>query len=374
MVEQTERYLVLCVDRDDDLGEKAKVSGPVSGREAVLGAATKLALADPEEADANAIFASVKKYDELKGEGIDCDVAIVCGNKDRGFTADRAIRREVEGLLKEHPFVGIVFVSDGGDDENVIPVLQNIRPVVSVERVAVKHSQTVEETYLVLGRYLRMLVFDPRYSKWSLGVPGVILLLVGLLSVFGAVLAAEIAALIIIGGAALVRGFNLDRGLAGVLTRGPHSYIRLFSLVTSGLVVLVGLATGYDYMEAQGGSLISQVLAHPTLLFVYGAPLIGYLISGSLLLVWVGLAVGATGSLLAHVARESPRWRRDAFVLVILALLYFPVNTFSTFLIHGQGQSTILLVSYALVGLAMIFGLTVAVYPRVRVRTVAERE
>ncbi|MDG6901740.1 MAG: DUF373 family protein [Nitrososphaerota archaeon] len=374
MAEQTERYLVLCVDRDDDLGEKAKVGGLVSGREAVLSAATKLALADPEEADANAIFASVKKYDELKGEGIDCDVAIVCGHKDRGFTADRAIRRGVERLLKEHPFVGIVFVSDGGDDENVIPVLQNMKPVVSVERVAVKHSQTVEETYLVLGRYLRMLVFDARYSKWSLGVPGVILLLVGLLAVFGAVLAAEIAALIIVGGAALVRGFNLDRAVAGLFTRGPHSYIRLFSLVTSGLVILVGLATGYDYMEAEGGSLVSQVLAHPTLFFVYGAPLIGYLISGSLLLVWVGLAVGATGSMLAHVARESPRWRRDAFVLVILALLYFPVNTFSTFLIRGQGQSTILLVSYALVGLAMIFGLTVAVYPRVRVRTAAERE
>lgn len=374
MAEQTERYLVLCVDRDDDLGEKAKVSSPVEGREAVLSAATKLALADPEEADANAIFASVKKYDELKGEGIECDVAIVCGNKDGGFSADRNVRRGVETLMKEHPFVGIVFVSDGGDDEHVIPVLQNIKPVVSVERVAVKHSQTVEETYLVLGRYLRMLVFDTRYSKWALGVPGVILILVGLLAVFGAVLAAEIAALLIIGGTALVRGFNLDRTVAAMVTRGPHSYIRLFSLVTSGLVVLVGLATGYGVMESQASGLVAQVIAQPALFFAYGAEIIGYLINGSLLLVWVGLAFGAAGSMLAHIARESPRWRRDAFVLVILALLYFPVNTFSTFLIKGQSQSTILLVSYALVGLALIFGLTVAVYPRVRVRAVTERE
>ena len=181
---------MLCVDRDDDLGEKAKVKSPVFGREDVLTAATKLALADPEEADANAVFAAVKKYDELIGEGIDAEVAIVCGNKDKGFIADRAISRGVDAILKEHPFVGIVFVSDGGDDEHVIPVIQTIRPIVSVERIAVKHSQTVEETYLVLGRYLRMLVFDTRYSKWALGVPGFILILVGLLSVLGAALAA----------------------------------------------------------------------------------------------------------------------------------------------------------------------------------------
>lgn len=374
MPEPSERYLVLCVDRDDDLGEKAKVSSPVSGREAVLAAATKLVLADPEEADANAIFASVKKYDELKGEGMDCEVAIVCGSKEGGFAADRTVRKGVETLLTQRPFVGIVFVSDGGDDEHVIPILQNMRPIVSVERVAVKHSQTVEETYAVLGRYLRMLVFDPRYSKWALGVPGVILLLVGLLAVFGAVLAAEIAALIIVGGAALVRGFNLDRAAAGLLSMRPHSYIRLFALVTGGLVVVVGLASGYDYMEAQAGVLATQVLARPILIFDYGAQLLGYFISGSLLLVWVGLAFGTVGSLLGHVARESPRWRRDAFILVMLALLYFPVNTFSTFMIHGQSQSSILLVSYALVGLAMIFGLTVAVYPRVRVRSAAERE
>jgi len=374
LAEQTERYLVLCVDRDDDLGEKAKVRGPVIGREDVLAAAMKLALADPEEADANAIFAAVKKYDELKSEGMECEVAIVCGNKERGFAADRAVSRGVDAVLRARPFVGIVFVSDGGDDEHVIPVIQTIRPIVSVERVAVKHSQTVEETYLVLGRYLRMLVFDTRYSKWALGIPGVILILVGLLAVFGAVLAAQIAALLIIGGAALVRGFNLDRYIATLLSRGPASYIRLFATVTSTLVVLVGFGSGYDYMEAQAGNLAAQVVSKPSLFFVYGAQLAGYFITGSLLLIWVGLAFGAVGSLLANLARESSRWRREAFLLVMLALLYFPVTTFSAFLIHGQSQSTILLVSYALVGLAMIFGLTVAVYPRVRVRAIPERE
>ncbi|MDV3244009.1 MAG: DUF373 family protein [Nitrososphaerales archaeon] len=374
MAAQAERYLVLCVDRDNDLGTKAKVSSPVTGRDAVIAAATKLALADPEEADSNAIFAAVKKCDELRNEGTECEVAVVCGDEGRGFAADRKVRREVESLVKELSFVGIVFVSDGGDDEQVIPILQNIKPIVSVERVAVKYSQTVEETYLVLGRYLRMLVFDPRYSRWALGVPGIVLLLAGILVISNNVVAAQLASLLIIGGAAFVRGFNVDRTVAGLLSRSPYAYIRLFSSFTSLLVILVGLETGYAYMDVQGSTLVAQVSAQPSLFFTYGAELTGYFISGSLLLVWAGIAIGAVGSLLSHVARDSPRWRRDAFVMVMLGLLYFPVATFSAFLIGGQSQSTILLISYVLLGLALIFGLTVAVYPRVRIRPVAESE
>jgi len=85
MSQGQENYLVLCVDRDDDLGTKAKVVSPVVGREAAISAATKLALADPEEADANAIFAAVRKYDELMKRGMPCEVAIVCGNVERGL-------------------------------------------------------------------------------------------------------------------------------------------------------------------------------------------------------------------------------------------------------------------------------------------------
>lgn len=65
-----ERILVLNVDIDNDLYRKTKITGPVMGRIDNLRAASKLALADPQETDANAIFEAVRKYDELKkGEG-----------------------------------------------------------------------------------------------------------------------------------------------------------------------------------------------------------------------------------------------------------------------------------------------------------------
>ena len=372
--EEKERFLILCVDRDDDLGTKARVQTPVVGRDAAVAAATKLALADPEEADANAIFFGVRKYDEMVSQGSNCEVAVVCGDQNRGFEADRNVHREVEAVLRGGKFAGIVFVSDGGDDEQVIPVLQSLKPIVSVQRVAVKHSQSVEETYQVLGRYLRMLVFDSHYSRWSLGVPGLILIIAGVLIISDLLFAAYLATLLILGGAFIIRGFSIDRTVAGLLRRGPYGYIRLFSMGMSSLIILAGIFTGNSYLHAQDPTESAAVANNPALLLSLGAKLAGFFINGSLDLVWAGIGIYTTGAMLSHLARDSVRWRRDGLVLVMLALFYLPVQTFSVYLIGGTAASSFLLISYVLLGLAAIFLLTTTLYPRIRPKPVAEKE
>ena len=371
MAEAGEKFLVLCVDRDNDLGFKAKVQSPVVGRDAAVAAATKLALSDPEEADANAIFAAVKKFDELRKEGTKCELAIVCGDVNRGFEADRRVGKQVGSVLESSDFSGVVLVSDGGEDELVIPIIQNLKPVVSVQRVTVKHSKTVEETYQVLGRYLRMLIFDPHYSKYALGVPGLILVLGVLLTIAGEAAEAGLAAGLIRGGAFLVRGFSVDRTVVGLLHRGPTGFIRFISMIGAALVVISGLDNGYVSMMSDTTA-VNAVVANPSMFFVYGGPLAGYFIGGSLNLVWTGFAIYAIGALLSHAARNSRRWRRDAYLLVMLGILYFPMLTFSNFLIKGTATTTFFLISYVLLGLAAIFVLTIAVYPRVRPRVQPE--
>ncbi|MGB9631191.1 MAG: DUF373 family protein, partial [Candidatus Methanodesulfokora sp.] len=68
MVSNPEKVLVLCIDRDDDVGVKTGIKGPIIGREKNVEAASKLAMADPSEADANAIFGAIKVYDEMQKE------------------------------------------------------------------------------------------------------------------------------------------------------------------------------------------------------------------------------------------------------------------------------------------------------------------
>jgi len=72
--------LVVCVDRDDDLGRKAGVVGPVVGRANVLDAALKLGTADPEDADTNAMFAAVHLLDQIRETGEDAEVVVLTGS------------------------------------------------------------------------------------------------------------------------------------------------------------------------------------------------------------------------------------------------------------------------------------------------------
>jgi putative membrane protein len=85
------KLLVICIDRDNDVGEKAGIVTPVVGRDACIEAAQRLALEDPEDADSNSIFAAIKTYEDLISKGYQVEVVTVAGVQDRGVQADEKI-------------------------------------------------------------------------------------------------------------------------------------------------------------------------------------------------------------------------------------------------------------------------------------------
>src|SRR5512145_3449251 len=107
------RTLVLSVDRDDDIGWKAKVESPCIGRAACLNAANSLALADPEDSDVNAIFSAVKIYDELTAKGEDTEIAVVAGNHLHMIDGDRRIASSLEQVVSETGVTNCILVTDG---------------------------------------------------------------------------------------------------------------------------------------------------------------------------------------------------------------------------------------------------------------------
>ena len=127
--------LVICVDRDDDIGKKAGISTPVIGRNACIEAAQRLALEDPEDADSNAIFSAIKTYEDLVSSGYKAQVITVAGVESRSVQGDEKIASEIKLVLKKFPADGSVIISDGEDDEMVIPIILNVIPIVSVQRV-----------------------------------------------------------------------------------------------------------------------------------------------------------------------------------------------------------------------------------------------
>ncbi|MFH0884304.1 MAG: DUF373 family protein [Candidatus Micrarchaeota archaeon] len=95
--------LVLCIDRDNDLFEKGKVSGPLVGRERSLQGAIALSLADPEDPDANAIFYSIKIYDQMRADNHNVEVVTLTGDKKLGYRADKEISSQLDKIIRDKP-------------------------------------------------------------------------------------------------------------------------------------------------------------------------------------------------------------------------------------------------------------------------------
>ena len=340
------RLLVICVDRDDDLGEKAGIITPVIGRDACIEAAQRLALEDPEDADSNSIFSAIKTYEDLISKGYQAEVITVTGVKNRGIQADEKILAEIKKALEGFTADGAVIVSDGEDDESVIPVIQNVLPVVSVKRVVMKVSRSVEYSYAVFGKYLRMVVYDSRYSKFFLGVPGVLLLISGIATLFGYTEIIFAVMVSILGGAFVIRAFDVDRAWVSWSKPTPMGSVRIFTMIAGVLLILSSVPAGIDAVDQT--LLASDV---DLLMKISDKIIIGQFIAGALPIMWIGMGLIFAGTLLSNWIGGVPRQITDILRIVVLISLYPIMFQFTSIMIHDES-------SYSLV-LPLIGGLVV---------------
>ncbi|MBU0662005.1 MAG: DUF373 family protein [Candidatus Diapherotrites archaeon] len=203
--------LVVCIDRDNDLGKKAGVHGPVIGRQKNLNSAAKLALADPGESDVNAIFAAVKKFDEVKGQFANCEVVTLTGHSKTGFESDRRINEQLDIVLDKFPADGFILVTDGAEDDSTIPVLQGRAPIISTEQVVIKQAREVESTYYTIKEVLR----DPAIARIVFLIPGIVILLWGMLFFLQMERLFFQAISLVVGIYLILKGTGLEEWIAG---------------------------------------------------------------------------------------------------------------------------------------------------------------
>ncbi len=340
------KLLVICVDRDNDIGEKAGIITPVIGRNACIDAAQRLALEDPEDADSNSMFSAIKTYEDLISKGYQVEVVIVAGIKERGVQADEKILIEIKKILEVFSANGAVIVSDGEDDESVIPVIQNVLPVVSVQRVVIKVSRSVEYSYAVFGKYLKMLAYDSKYSKFFLGVPGILLLIGGVATIFG--YTAEIFAVLvsILGAAFLIRAFDIDRAWANLTKPTPMGFIRIFTMVAGILLILSSVPAGINSVD-------QKLVEKDSDLFTIFTDkiIIGQFVTGALPILWMGLGAIFAGILLSNWIGGVPRQISDILRIIVLGALY-PITSQFIIIMMNDNIDSITLVPPLLAGLA----------------------
>lgn len=206
--------LVVCVDRDDDIGRKTGIHGPIIGRSAVLEAAGKLGTADPEDTDTNALFGGLRLYDELKAEEEEVEVIALTGSAKVGVVSDRLIAEQLDQVLKENPAEAAYFVSDGAEDEYLLPILSSRVRIDGVRRVVVRQAPGLESTYYTLVRALK----DPKLRAKTVLPFALVLLALGFAAAAGQVVWGFIGLLLLIGIYLIFWTFDIDEAIIDSIT------------------------------------------------------------------------------------------------------------------------------------------------------------
>lgn len=238
--------LVVCVDRDDDLGRKAGVEGPVVGRAAALEAALRLGTADPGDADTNAIFAAVRLRDEIESAGEPAEVAVLTGSPKVGVLSDQRVADQFDHVLARFPEATVHLVSDGAEDEYLFPILASRVRIDGVHRVYIRQNASIESTYYTLVRALK----DPKLRAKTVLPFAIVLLVLGIAAAGGVITWGVIGLSILLGVYLIFWTFDIDEALIDSI-RSASTDIRQGSVafgfgILSLALVGLGFLTGYN--------------------------------------------------------------------------------------------------------------------------------
>jgi putative membrane protein len=287
---QDKKTLVLCVDRDNDIGYKAQIASPVIGREASLAAATALALADPEDSDVNAIFQGIRIYDDLVRRGEEVSIAILAGDHTDMIQGDRKIATGLEQVIRTTGTASCILVSDGAEDEFVLPIIQSRIQVASVRRVIVSQMPNLESSYYTIKK----LINDPKVSRVFLAPIGLAMLLYAVATLMGYPEGATVIVLGVVGSYVLYRVFDIDEVFgAGISSLQSSLEKGRFSFVTSILAIvlaIIGIVLGSASVFENYTSEFSMGIFLYVISFLFGS--IGWF-TASALIVTAGNVIDA---------------------------------------------------------------------------------
>ncbi len=234
------------MDRDDDLGEKAKVTSPVIGRKNNLKAVIALGIEDPEDSDANVIFMGLNLYKKYKDLGREVEIASICGDRMVGMQSDANLIRQFYAVLEQFTPDSVVLVSDGAEDEVILPLLSQRVQIEHIARVVVKQQQTLESTYYIITEAFK----SPKIGKKVIVPIALMLMLWGILMVFKFVEAAIGLMMTIFALFLLIKALNIEDQITRFMddmkdAMRTRRYLLFGSVTLSVVLITVGVAVGF---------------------------------------------------------------------------------------------------------------------------------
>ena len=255
------KTLVLNVDRDDDFGRKAEVKSPIIGLEKNLEAANKLGQVDPEDSDLNAIYYAISIYQKLKKENKDVELATICGHINTGIKSDEILSNQLEDVIKKTGVDNLILVSDGAEDEYILPIVQSRIKITSVERVSVKQSKQLEDAYY---RFLKLLEDEKVLKQFVLPIALVLIVwaffvLIDMASNgFGAIL-------LTLGVYLLIRVFKWEKNIAFMLSEIKSGFLTgklsIYTYIIAAVIIVANIFLAYQNANVENQTDLQIILS-----------------------------------------------------------------------------------------------------------------
>src|SRR5690606_29189384 len=97
----------------------------------------------------------------------------------------------------------------------------------------------------------KILFYDPRYSKFFLGLPGALLVTSGLSIIFGFSREAFALGISILGAAFILRAFDIDKSLSTLSKPSPSAFIRVFSYFAGTMIIIASILNGISHIPPE---------------------------------------------------------------------------------------------------------------------------
>ena len=316
--------LVVCLDRNDDVGRKTGLRTPIVGWEAVRALVTDVGLADPEDSGVNSLLETLRVAQTLRDDDEDPVVAVVSGDRDSMVSADRAVAHQLDGLIAEHNPDSAVVVIDSAEDERLVPIVESRVQVDSVDRVVVRQARDIESTYYLLKQFLA----DEELRQTVLVPVGLTLLVFPMLATLVGPAEGAAAITTVIGLFLLYKGFSIDEIMTGVTRQVRESLytgrVSVVTYVVAAGLTLVGLFVGGLSVSNLGDT---QGVFLPAMKFAFDA------------VPWLTMAAltASVGRLLDEIIREEPiggSYLNLPFIAVSVGLV---IRGFTAYFLEQQG-------------------------------------
>ncbi|WP_132057487.1 DUF373 family protein [Halorussus amylolyticus] len=317
--------LVVCVDRDDDIGTKTGLETPVEGWEAVRSLVTEVGLADPEDASVNCLLESLRVARDLRDGDEEVTVAVISGAADTMVGRDRAVADQTDRLIAEYDPDSAIVVIDSAQDERLVPIIESRVQVDAVDRVVVRQARDIESTYYLIKQFLA----DEELRQTVLVPVGVALLAFPiLLMAFGQAIAVSTITAVI-GLFVLYKGLGVDEYVAdlpGEVRDALYSgRVSIVTYVVAAGLALVGVFAGA--LEVSEMSIPVEGVLMPAMAFAFAS------------VPWLAAAAMAasTGRLLDEAIRNDRV--RNAYLNLPFGVLAvgLVVRGFSAYFLQREG-------------------------------------